>query len=90
MLDKLKKNKEYSYTSRKFVASMASCLFLFLAMFICGLYPAMQPMYTTFVGGVVSLITVYIGGNVLNKKVINDVRKQEIKEEENKEEGTEG
>lgn len=56
--------------SRKFILTIV-CIVLLIGMTIlCGLVKVLQPMFATFVGGLLGILGLYFGGNVANKYAI--------------------
>ncbi len=58
------------YASRKFWFSIGIVGAIFLAAVLCGLWPALIPMFPEMVGGFLAVLALYVTGNVSSKWVI--------------------
>ncbi len=62
--------KEYSFWSRKFVTTIAGLLLVSAVFFSTVWLPMLVGLYPTYVGAVIGILGVYMGGNVANKYVV--------------------
>ena len=53
--------------SRKFILTIISVAILIGMTILCGLVKALQPMFATFVGGLLGILGLYFGGNVAHR-----------------------
>ncbi len=62
-------NLEDGWNSQKLVFGAMSSGFIFLGWVMSARWPALQPQFMTFVGGVTGIMALYTGGNLGNKYV---------------------
>lgn len=56
-----------AFMSRKFILTLFVMLLLTTAFILCGVYPALEPSLSTFNGGLITTLGIYLGINVTHK-----------------------
>lgn len=64
------------WKSRKLWFGFYATALLFAGMYCGGKIETMQPMYGEFVGGLVAIVTIVLGGNIASKWVAGDAIKK--------------
>lgn len=62
--------KEYSFWSRKFIATMVGLILVSLGALATVWLPILVGLYPTYVGAVIGVLGLYMGGNIVNKYVV--------------------
>ena len=75
------KSKNSMFKSRKIKVVLIAMGLTTIGYLSIGLSSILAPAFTAYVGGLVALVTVYVGGNVTQKRLVGDI--VEVKEEDN-------
>lgn len=69
--------KEKGIKSRKFILTILGLSLLVFMALIVAKVPVVAPLYSTFVGGVLGALGLYMTGNVVNKYAMGKISQKE-------------
>lgn len=67
-----------SYDSRKFILTIVGTVLITAFSIVAGFIKALPPILPTFIGGVLGVLSLYFGVNVVNKAIVGNIATKQL------------